>query len=1289
MSRSAAGLHDVTMVEALPPFANLRPQAQLFPPFGCRSLLVFVLAPLLTGLAPLRAADYTITAASPDSVDLSNVGLLPGDTVYIQAHTRQKLILQNLTAGTAENPILITNLGGQFVIDTTTTDKGLHFYNCRHFILRGTPSPGNYDYGIRIARVSQAGAIGLAFIQGSTDFEVSHLEISNVGFAAIMAKSDNLNRAAFTMRNVSFHHLYIHDTGGEGIYVGSSFYQDTAKNPHEIHGVAIHDNRIENTGWDGIQLGCATQNASIHRNRIVGYGAADISAPDHYQQNEGIRINPGTAARIFDNYIQGGNPGSGSGIFANPRDDSVYYNNVIVTPGEAGIVIGADTALNPSTSISLLNNTIVSPAQHGIEFWSTGSSGNTATNNLIVGPGSGSDYVFKKYASVVLPVTAPLHVATAAAAGFVNAAAKDYRLAAGSPAIDAGVSVASFGVTTDLRGVTRPFGPSNDIGAHEYVVSPTGVPLVVGQSTAKSARLGSSVTLEVVATGNEPLAYSWTRNGTPVPNASTATLTLSNLALSDAGDYVATVTNAQGSAASAPIPLSVIAPPPVIATHPANKTAMTGSNVTFTVALSAHSVPPFTYQWKKAGVAIPGATASALTLTNVQTADAGSYTVTVTNSGGSATSNAATLTLTAQPALPTAMAIATLASDATVRPHVNTANTYTHAINLNASSTVTVNGVPFGFGTGNGGGAQAAKNYTLSTFSHAFTNFNSTATGAMHTLLATHGTNTSSATYTLTLTGLTAGKRYTLALFTNSTHGTGRNWYRVSQNLDAVTADVDFSAAGANTSRMLTVGYSATGPSVTFTLTRLDGTGTTSSSSWVGFAGFANYEARQTAQRTTSAGRFDFNYLLTLPPGYDPVGAAEWPLLVFLHGMGERSNAETDPMSPVHLNKIRTLGPPLRIEQGDTFPFVVVAPQCAAAWWDGAQLEAFIEDLKTRYRIDRTRIYLTGLSMGGFGVYDLAQRQPSRYAAIAPISAAPQVDAANSAAAPNLRDLPLWAFHGANDPLYPVSALQSYLDLIRGAGGNPAVTIYTTSPGNVHDSWIPAYANDALYTWLLTHSAQSASVAAPPQPLTVTEGDPAVFTTTAAGRWPFTYQWTKDGAAIPGATSATLTLADTALSDAGDYAVTITNGVGSATSASVPLTVTPLEPFIAWAEASGLPANQRGANDNPDADGRPNLLEFVFGTDPLVSDPPGGPVVQFGDFDDDAYPFITYTRRQDLGTVIVNVIVTNDLDIAHDLGSVEVSAVPRGDGFDTVTVRSTQPIDAQSRQFFHIRARFP
>jgi predicted esterase len=444
---------------------------------------------------------------------------------------------------------------------------------------------------------------------------------------------------------------------------------------------------------------------------------------------------------------------------------------------------------------------------------------------------------------------------------------------------------------------------------------------------------------------------------------------------------------------------------------------------------------------------------------------------------------------------------------------------------------------------------------------------------------------------------------------------------------------------------------------------------------------------RQTAQRATAAGSFDFNYLLFLPEGYDSAGTAEWPLLVFLHGMGERSNGETDPMDPVHLNKLRALGPPLRIEQGAEFPFLVVSPQCAGSWWQGVELEAFIQSLLQRYHIDRTRIYLTGLSMGGFGIYDLAQRQPSRYAAIAPVSAAPQVDAGNSAAAPKLSDLPIWAFHGSSDPQYPVSALQSYLDLIRNAGGSPIVTIYTTSPGNVHDSWIPAYADDALYSWLLTHSAQPAVVTTPPQPLTTSIGSSASFSISANGRWPWTYQWLKNGTPIPGATGSAFSLDDVKESDAGNYAVQVANGVGGDTSAAAALVV-PADAYLSWAQAAGLPVNRRGASDNPDGDALKNLLEYVTGSNPAAHSG-GAPVLAFMDVNGEKYPTCSFARRQSLGNIGVSVVVTPDLDAAHDLGTVEVSRVSRGDGTDAVTVRSTQPISARPRQFFQIRATRP
>ncbi len=1803
--------------------------------FISRAIKLAALA-FLAFVPALQATNYIIKSDSPDFVDLANVGLEPGDTVFIEAHTRQKLIIQNLTVGTEEQPIRITNQGGQFIIDTTTTDKGLHFYNCSHFILRGTPAPDHsYEYGIKLARVSQAGAIGLAFIQGSTDFEVSHVEIANVGFAGVMAKSDSLNRTQFTMRNVSFHHLYIHDTGGEAIYVGSSSYHDTGLNPHEIHGLSIHDNLIENAGWDGIQVGCATQDAAIYRNRIIGYGAYDIAAANHYFQNEGIRVNPGTKADIHDNWIKGGNPGSGSGIFANPYDDSVYSNNVIIAPGESGIVISGDYAMQPGTTIQLVNNTIISPALHGIEFWSEASSGNLAANNLIgdITAVTG-EFIHRGTPTVALAESGNLLAGTIAAAGFCDAAMADYHLAAGSAAIDTGVDAATYGVARDYDGVTRPFGSAYDSGAFEYYASPTGAPLIVAQPISQSVRVGRDVELQVIVAGNEPLTYEWRHDGVIVPGATGPRLELPAVTLAQAGSYTVIVTNPLDTITSDAAVLTVTLPPvtpPAITTQPASQTVMVGDNVTFSVGASGSS--PRTYQWKKDGSNLSGATAAILTLTATTLADAGSYTVTVTNSAGFADSNAAVLTVNAPPSQPAVFKVLTLGTDATVLPQVNTTNVYTHRININAGSPVTVNGLAFEFGTGNGGGAQAAKNYTLSTFNNAIVNFNSTATGDIHTLLATRSTNTNSATYALTLGGLTAGRRYTFALFNDSAHGVGRNWYRISQSADSTAYDVDFSAGGVNTSRMLTATYTAIGGSVTFTFTRLDGTGTTSTTSWIGFAGFVNYEAppppeittapvnrsvgegtnvvlnvtatgagpltyqwakggvpivgatsasftlhnvqpsdagnftvtvtneggsvtsgpaaltvgatlytatnlvsdasitphitpslgythrininatsavtvnglafefgtgngggaqaaknytlstfnntaanfnssatgeirqvlatratntnsasytltltgltpghtytfalfndsghgpgrnwyrlsqdmdvatsdvdfsaagvnssrvttvtytpvgssmaltftrldgvgspgvtsstswigfagfvnyelpaaptliilpkpqtvdagataafgvsargaaplayqwlkngvpisgatgptlvllnaqtadaaayavavtnasgsatspavaltvnpltaptitahpvdksvetggtaaftvvatgtaplnyqwakdgtaiagatsatltltnvqsaaagsytvtvtnsvgtttgnpavltvtlpppvaptiatqpvsrtvdinltatftvvatgtaplsyqwfkdgvaidgatvatlslpvvqptaagsytvtvtnaqgsapsnaavltvnipRQTAQRATVAGQFDFNYLLYLPLGYDANGP-DCPLVVFLHGYGERSTTETNPMDPVHLNKLKNAGPPLRIQQGTEFPFIMVAPQCATDWWTGSQLEQFILELQQRYRVDRTRIYLTGLSMGGFGVWDLAQRQPSRYAAIAPMSASPQLDAGNSAAAAKLYDLPIWAFHGANDPLYSVTDLQAYLNVIRQAGGDPLLTIYTTAPGNSHDAWVPAYANDALYTWLLSKTAPLPTVTTQPGDATVDRGDSVTFTAVVEGRRPMTYQWTKNGAPISGATLPTLTLTNVQLSDTASYVLTTSNGVGTVQSASADLVVSPVPlAFIQWAVDAGLGDGENGLTDDPDGDGGANLTEFARGSDPTVAYPENNPVsiTAVGGQD---FPTITFVRRQNLKLIMITVAVSTDLNAAVDLGAVEISATPRGDGLETVVVRSAVPLSVQPRQFFHLKTVLP
>ncbi|NLO32363.1 MAG: prolyl oligopeptidase family serine peptidase [Candidatus Hydrogenedentes bacterium] len=197
------------------------------------------------------------------------------------------------------------------------------------------------------------------------------------------------------------------------------------------------------------------------------------------------------------------------------------------------------------------------------------------------------------------------------------------------------------------------------------------------------------------------------------------------------------------------------------------------------------------------------------------------------------------------------------------------------------------------------------------------------------------------------------------------------------------------------------------------------------------------------------------NYLLFLPENYDQT-QQQWPLLLFLHGAGERGD---------DLSKVEVHGPPRLIADGKKdFPFIVVSPQCPKdAWWsDGPQidaLDALLSHLIKTYRIDENRIYATGLSMGGFGTWRLACEYPDRFAAIVPICGSGEPYRAHK-----IRHLPVWVFHGAKDDVIPIQSSQMMVDALKKAEGNVEFTIY---PEAGHDAWTETYNNAALYEWLL------------------------------------------------------------------------------------------------------------------------------------------------------------------------------------------------------------------------------
>lgn len=203
------------------------------------------------------------------------------------------------------------------------------------------------------------------------------------------------------------------------------------------------------------------------------------------------------------------------------------------------------------------------------------------------------------------------------------------------------------------------------------------------------------------------------------------------------------------------------------------------------------------------------------------------------------------------------------------------------------------------------------------------------------------------------------------------------------------------------------------------------------------------------------------DYLLFLPSGYNARASNRWPLILFLHGAGERGT---------NLNQVTVHGPPKLVKSKPEFPFIVVSPQCPPGqWWSNDLVIALLDDVVRKHKIDTNRIYLTGLSMGGFGTWNLAATHPERFAAIAPIcgggDSLPLLLADKNKTA-KLKSLGVWAFHGAKDEAVKLAESERMIELFRRLGNDAKLTVY---PNAGHDSWTETYNNPALFKWFLQH----------------------------------------------------------------------------------------------------------------------------------------------------------------------------------------------------------------------------
>ncbi|MBI5396176.1 MAG: prolyl oligopeptidase family serine peptidase [Verrucomicrobia bacterium] len=204
------------------------------------------------------------------------------------------------------------------------------------------------------------------------------------------------------------------------------------------------------------------------------------------------------------------------------------------------------------------------------------------------------------------------------------------------------------------------------------------------------------------------------------------------------------------------------------------------------------------------------------------------------------------------------------------------------------------------------------------------------------------------------------------------------------------------------------------------------------------------------------------DYLLFLPKDYRASGKKKWPLIYFLHGAGERGS---------NVWKVSAHGPPKRVRQQPDFPFIVLSPQCPPGQrWDNETLIALLDSILGKYRVDKTRVYLTGLSMGGFGTWSLGLACPERFAAIAPVCGGGDrisVLLGNPKKVEALKSLPVWAFHGAKDPVVKLEESERMVAALRKLGCKEVeLTVY---PEAKHDSWTETYDNSKLYDWFLQH----------------------------------------------------------------------------------------------------------------------------------------------------------------------------------------------------------------------------
>jgi hypothetical protein len=416
---------------------------------------------------------YTVPSSNyTQSIDGLKLGIKAGAVICLKyGNTYKNIVFKNLV-GTSTSPITIRNCGGTVTVNGTGLPYTMKTETSKFIHIDGGTGT---TYGIKLT----GGHVGLTLEKLSTDVEVNNIEVYNVGFAGIMAKTDptcdNATiRGNFVMRNTVLHDNYVHDTKGEGFYVGHSFYEKGktlscgVRLPHELEGVKIYNNKVVRAGWDGIQVGCVPTGAYVYNNTIENYGYLNV----RYQQT-GIQFSEGTKGIAYNNLIK---TGTGIGINVVGYGDSFLHDNIIINAGEFGIFCDERTRTN-LPGFKVVNNTIITPKKDGIRMYNEYVPG-VVYNNIVVNPGSYSTYtyprtgmdayVYKITKTIPLAVANNLFTRDINYPKFVAPSTANFRLSSTSPALNKGKNVDTYKIATDYYKTTRLKGTAYDIGASEY-----------------------------------------------------------------------------------------------------------------------------------------------------------------------------------------------------------------------------------------------------------------------------------------------------------------------------------------------------------------------------------------------------------------------------------------------------------------------------------------------------------------------------------------------------------------------------------------------------------------------------------------------------------------------------------------------------------------------------------------------------------------------------------------------------------------------------------------------------